>query len=249
MNAPESASNSARSPDIFATTRWTAVLRASDAQTAHARAALAELCQTYWFPLYAYVRRCGCAAPDAEDVTQGFFAQLLRLNSLAGVSPEKGKFRAFLLASINHYSANERERAKAGRRDVRRTISLDAQEAETHYAREAADRFSPERLFERQWALTLLETVVTRLHREYEAAGRGDLFMELRFAITLDREAVPYAELAAKLQMGESALRVAVHRLRQRYRQTLREEIAQTVNGEAEVAAEMKDLWRILASA
>lgn len=246
MTPPKSTSHG--SHDIFATTRWTAVLRAGDVQTAHARAALAELCQTYWFPLYAYVRRRGRSPHDAEDVTQGFFAQLLRLNSLAGVSPDKGKFRAFLLASINHYLANERERASANRRDMRRTVPLDVQEAEAQYAREPADRFSPERMFDRQWALTLLDTVVDRLHREYAATGKGDLFLDLRFTITLDRESVPYTELAGRLQMGESALRVAIHRLRQRYRQVLREEIAQTVNGEAEVAAEMKDLWRILSA-
>lgn len=236
------------SPDIFATTRWTAVLRAGDNQTVHARAALSELCQTYWFPLYAYVRRRGHSPPDAEDLTQGFFARLLRLNSLAEVSPARGKFRAFLLASINHYLANERERAQAGKRDQRRTISLDAEEAEHHYTRELTDPFSPERLFDRQWALTLLDAVVQRLKQEYEAAGRGALFLELRFAITLDKAATPYAELAARLGMSEAALRVAVHRLRARYREVLREEIAQTVNGEAEVSAELRDLWRILSS-
>jgi RNA polymerase sigma factor (sigma-70 family) len=235
-------------PDQFLTTRWTAVLTAGRADTTRSRAALAELCQAYWYPLYAYVRRRGRDPHDAEDLTQGFFERLLRLNSLAGVSPENGKFRAFLLASMNHYLADEWSRASAQKRDVQRTISLDAQMAEDRYRNEPVDRLSPERLFDRQWALTMLETVVQRLFQEYKAAGKGPLFMELRFAITGEKSAVPYAELAVRLGLSEEAVRVTVHRLRQRYRQALRAEIAQTVADESEVAVELAYLRSVLSS-
>jgi RNA polymerase sigma factor (sigma-70 family) len=234
--------------EFFATTRWTAVQTAGRSDTTRARQALGELCQAYWYPLYAYVRRRGHAPQDAEDLTQGFFERLLALNSIADVSREKGKFRAFLLAAMNNYMAVQRERASAQKRDVNRTISLDAEAAEDRYRHEPVDERSPEVLFERQWAMTLLETVVQRLREEYEATGRGTLFMELRFTIALDRTAMPYGEIAGRLALSEEAVRVAVHRLRKRYRQALREEIAQTVSSEAEIAGELEYLRRVLSS-
>lgn len=233
--------------DVFATTRWTAVLQAGRHDTTHARQALAELCQTYWWPLYAYVRRSGHSAADAEDLTQGYFARLLKLDSLAAVHREKGRFRSFLLAGLNHFLADEWDRASAQKRDLRRTVPLDADSAETRYRREPADTATPERLFERQWALTLLETVVQRLHREHAAAGKGPLFLALRFAITGDRHTLPYADLAARLGLSDAAVRVAVHRLRQRYRQLLREEIAHTVADAADIEEELRHLRRIVA--
>jgi RNA polymerase sigma-70 factor (ECF subfamily) len=235
-------------PDIFVTTRWTAVLTAGCSDTARARQALAELCQAYWFPLYAYARRRGHGPHDAEDLTQGFFARLLKMQSLAGVSREKGKFRAFLLASMNHYLADEWDRACAQKRDIHRTISLDAEAAENRYRAEPVEHLTPERLFDRQWALTLLEAVVQRLHREYEESGRGALFLELRFAITGEKSDVPYADLAARLGLTGEAVRVAVHRLRQRFRKLLWEEIGQTVADESEIADEMRNLRQILSS-
>ena len=234
-------------PEYFATTHWTVVLTAGRQDTGRAREALAQLCRTYWFPLYAYARRRGHSPADAEDLTQGFFARLLELNSLADVRREKGKFRAFLLAAMNHYLADEWDRASAQKRDAQRTISLDAQSAETRYGHEPADTVTPERLFERQWALTLLETVLQRLQREYAAAGKEALFCELRFAIVGDKAAVPYATLAERLTVTDEAVRVAVHRLRQRYRRLLREEIAHTVGDEAEIEAELRALRRVLA--
>ena len=231
---------------IFVTTRWTQVLHAAQSDTTSAHAALEQLCQAYWYPLYAYVRRRGYAPPDAEDLTQGFFARILKLNSLAQVGREKGKFRTFLLASMNHYLADEWDRASAQKRSAPRTISLDAAMAEGRYANEPADRLTPDRVFERRWALTLLENVVQRLCGEYKAAGQGALFMETRFAITGDKNAVPYGEIAVRLGMTEEALRVAVHRLRQRYRRALHEEIAQTVADESEVAEELNCLRQIL---
>ncbi len=233
---------------FFLTTRWSVVLQAARSDTTRARAALDDLCQAYWYPLYAYVRRRGYDPQDAEDLTQGFFARILKLNSLARVGREKGKFRAFLLASMNHFLADERDRASALKRAAGRTISLDAELAENRYRSEPADKMTPEHLFERKWAMELLENVVRRLCREYEAEGRREFFMEVRFAITGDRNAAPYAELAPRLGMTEEALRVAVHRLRRRYRQALHEEIAQTVRDESEVADELNYLRRILSS-
>lgn len=226
------------------------MLAAGDKDAPRAREALASLCQTYWYPLYAYVRRRGYSQADAEDLTQGFFARLLELHSLADVRRDKGKFRSFLLAAMNHYLADEWDKASAAKRDVRRTISLDANAAETRYGQELADRSTretPERLFERQWALALLEAVVQQLRAEYAGAGKGELFMALRFAISGDREAVPYGELAERLGIGESAVRVAVHRLRRRYRRVLREQIVQTVGSAAEVEEELRALMTALA--
>lgn len=234
--------------DFFATTRWTVVLRAGHPDDAHARVALAELCQTYWYPLYAYARRQGCDPPDAEDATQGFFAKLLKLNSLEGMERDKGRFRAFLLASMKHHLADLRDYASAQKRDRSRTISLDAQAAESRYRFEPVDTVTPEQLFERRWALTLLETVMQRLREDYEGSGRTALFEALRFAITGDKNAVPYTELAADLEMTAEAVSVAVHRLRRRYREVLREEIAHTVADESEIADELNSLRRILSA-
>jgi RNA polymerase sigma factor (sigma-70 family) len=234
--------------DIFVTTRWTMVLRAARSDTTRAVAALEDLCQAYWYPLYAYARHRGYSPHDAEDLTQGFFARILKLNSLAQVGREKGKFRAFLLASMNHFLADEWDRASAQKRAAQRTISLDAEMAEHRYRSEPADKLTPERVFERRWAMTLLENVVQRLRSEYAASGQDALFMETRFAITGDKNVVPYTALASRLGMTEEALRVAVHRLRQRYRRALREEIAQTVTDASEVTEELNYLRRILSA-
>jgi RNA polymerase sigma factor (sigma-70 family) len=233
--------------DIFATTRWTIVLHAKNADdTTQAHSALAELCQTYWYPLYAYIRHRGHKPHDAEDLTQGFFEKFLRLHSLNSVSPDKGKFRAFLLASLKHFLADQRDRANAHKRDTRRTFSLDAQVAESKYALEPAHTLTPERLYERRWALTLLDTVLQRLAHEYQSSGRGQLFKELRFSIAGEKNAVPYHDLAARLDMSEEALRVAVFRLRKKFRQTLREEIAHTVTSSEEIEEELQSLRQIL---
>lgn len=224
------------------TTHWTAVVAAGRGDTG-AVAALETLCRTYWYPLYAYLRRRGDSPADAEDLTQGFFERLLRLNSLTDVKKDRGKFRSFLLASLNHYIADEWDRASAAKRDLRKTIPLDAQAAETRYRQEPANRESAERVYERQWALALLEVVVQTLSAEYDAAGKSELFRSLRFTIAGDRQSVAYAELAKSLKMSEPAIRVAVHRLRRRYRETLRQQIAQTVAGPDEVEAELRSLF------
>lgn len=236
------------SRESFATTRWTLVLAAGNAHgaTADTRAALEELCRIYWYPLYAFVRRRGYGTHDAEDIVQGFLARLIRLNSLSATDREKGTFRAFLLAGVNHYMADEWARNSAAKRDVRKTVSLDALEAESRYALEPTDHLTPERVFERQWALSLLENVVRRLRDEYESADKGDLFAGLSFALTGDRSDVPYATLASRLNLSEGALRVAVHRIRQRYRQLLREEIAHTLAEGEDIDSELADLRRVL---
>jgi RNA polymerase sigma-70 factor (ECF subfamily) len=232
--------------DYFATTLWTVVIEAAHCDNTRAREALAQLCQTYWFPLYAYVRRRGYSPEDAEDLTQGFFARLLELNSLAAVRREKGKFRSFLLASLNHYLSDEWDRARAQKRGHGRVVSLDGAEAETRLSHEPATHDTPERLFEKQWAVTLLESVVRRLQAEHDDAGKGELFLALRFAIVGDKSDVPYSQLAAQTGLTEEALRVTVHRLRRRYRELLRDEIARTVATPGEVEEELRHLFKVL---
>jgi RNA polymerase sigma factor (sigma-70 family) len=237
-----------RPRDFFATTHWSVVLTAGQADTPRARKALADLCQTYWYPLYAYVRRRGHSVQDAEDMTQGFFARLLKQDFLSGLSQEKGRFRAFLLASMNHYMADAWARASAQKRAVQKTISLDAETAEHRYQTSMVEKESPDLLFERQWAMTLLETVVQRLAGEYESNDRGRLFAQIQFAILGERSEVPYTELAAKLGVSHESVRVSVHRLRQRYRQILREEIAHTVSDEKDITEELNYLRKVLTS-
>jgi RNA polymerase sigma factor (sigma-70 family) len=223
------------------------VLHAGGSDPVSTRDALAQLCQSYWYPLYAYARRRGNAAADAEDLTQGFFARLLELNSLADVRREKGKFRSFLLASFNHYLSDAWDRARAQKRGHGRIISLDASLAEERFAREPADALTPEKLFERKWAMTLLESVVLKLQGEYESADKGALFTALKFGIAGEQREVSYAELSSQLGLSAPALRVTIHRLRRRYRQLLRDEIARTVASEAEVDGEIRHLFAALA--
>lgn len=234
--------------DIFATTRWSMVMHAGgQAGTEQSTKALTELCQAYWYPLYVYIRSRGNDPHDAEDLTQGFFEKLLRLESLAAVSPEKGKFRAFLLAALKNFLADEWHKAIAQKRDKRRTFSLDAEAAEARFANEPVDNFTPEHLFDRQWAMTLLETVMRRLAEDYEEAGKGKQFDVLRFSIAGEKNAVSYHGLASELDMSEEAVRVAVFRLRKAYRRTLENEIAHTVADPNEVKEELQALRQILA--
>lgn len=231
----------------FATTHWTTVLAAGKGDAPDARAALERLCATYWYPLYAYVRRRGYAPADAEDLVQGFFERLLRLESLGQVKQERGRFRSFLLASLNHFVADQWDRDSAAKRDGRRVVSLDAREAETWYQLEVADQQTPEKLYMRRWAIALLQSVLERLAGEYEAGGKKQLFMQLRFALSAEKQKVPYAQLASELGITEPAVRVAVHRLRRRYREVLRSAIAQTVDRPEEVEEELTCLLQALA--
>ena len=232
---------------FFASTRWTVVLTAGRSDTARAQTALAELCQTYWYPLYAYVRHHGHSPHDAQDLTQAFFARLLEKQILALADRERGRFRTFLLTALKNFIHTEWEKARAEKRGGGRVVSLDADDAETRFAREPVDSRTPEKLFEQNWALALLDAVYARLQREYEQAGKGELFRALKFCLTGARSAVPYAELAARLGLTEGAVKTLVHRLRQRYRELLREEVAHSVASREEVEEELNSLFRALA--
>ncbi|MBE3096781.1 MAG: sigma-70 family RNA polymerase sigma factor [Planctomycetes bacterium] len=237
----ESGPGGARS---FATTRWSLVLAAAHDSRPDAQAALATLCETYWYPLYAYVRRCGYESHDAEDLTQEFFARLLDKDGLASVDRGKGKFRSFLLASLRHFLANERDWARARKRGGGRTVlSFDRGEAETRYRLEPSHELTPEKDFDRQWALTLLGQVLDSLEAEHAASGTERLFEGLKGFLTQAEGLHPYAEVACRLGMTEGAVKVAVHRLRRRYRRLLREQIAQTVAGPKEVDEEIRHLF------
>jgi RNA polymerase sigma-70 factor (ECF subfamily) len=240
---PSTPASTARG-DVFATTHWTAVLAAGRGSTPQADVALEELCRTYWFPLYAYVRRRGHAREDAQDLTQAFFASFLEKNYLAGLSGERGKFRAFLLASLNHFLANEWDRARRQKRGGGLApLSLDWQDADTRYQIDPADSLSPDKLYDRVWAVTLLERVLARLRAENSTDGKAAAFDKLKPFLTSGSGAIPYAEAAATLNLSEAAARVAVHRLRRRYRELLREEISQTLSDPAQVAEEMRALF------
>jgi RNA polymerase sigma-70 factor (ECF subfamily) len=232
-------------PRGFATTRWSLVLAAQQKAAPEARDALADLCRLYWYPLYAYVRRRGHDANEAEDLTQAFFARLLEKDGLAAVTPTRGRFRSFLLTACQNFLANERERANALKRGGGRVVSLDLADADGRYRREQAHSETPERLFERRWALALLGRVLQRLREEHEAAGKERLFDAIKAQLTGD-EAAPYAELGQGLEMTEGAVKTAVHRLRKRYGELLREEIGETVAAEAEIDDEIRALIRAL---
>ena len=232
---------------VFVTTRWSVVLTAGRSETTHAQAALEQLCQTYWYPLYAYVRRRGSSPEDAEDLTQAFFVRLLERHAVAGVAPEKGRFRSFLLASMNHFLSDEWDKARAQKRGGGKVISLDLQSAETQLGVIPVENFTPEKAFAHRWAITLLEQVYQRLRVEYHTQGKGALFDALRVTLAGDSNAAPYARLAGELGQNEGAVKVAVHRLRQRYRALLRDTIADTVSTPDEVEDELHFLFRTLA--
>jgi len=231
----------------FVTTHWSIVLAAADGEDPAAREALANFCQTYWYPLYAYARRRGYPPAESQDLTQEFFARLLERGTLAGISREGGKFRSFLLTLFNHFLVDEWKRAKALKRGCCRIVSLDATTAETRFRHEPVETETAETIFERNWALALLQQVYEKLKRQYEAAGQGTIFEELKFCLMGERSTLPYAELSATLNVSEAALKVAVHRLRQRYRELLRAEVANTVSTPAEIDEELRELFRILA--
>ena len=235
--------------ELFATTHWSAVLNAGRGDSTVARGALARLCQTYWRPVYAYVRRRGYQPADAEDLTQAFFARILERNDIATVSPDRGRFRSFLLASVNHFLSDEWDKARAKKRGRDRVISLDSSIAESLYEQGEADPLAPELLFDRRWAITVLEEVHGRLRQEYARAGKSALFEAVRFSLMGERGEASYAELGRRLRMSEGAVKVAVHRLRQRYRVLLRECIAESVSSPDEVEEELRYLMRALASA
>lgn len=234
--------------DIFATTHWTVVLSAGRRATPEADRALEELCRIYWYPLYAYVRRQGHSKEDAEDLTQGFFARFLERNYLEGLSSKKGRFRAFLLAALKHFLANEYDRATSQKRGGGLApLSLDWQDADARYHVEPADQLSPDKLYDRAWAMTLLELVIARLRDECAAQSKARVFEQLRPFLMVGQSDIPYAQAAASLGWNEGAARVAVHRLRKRYRELLRAEIAQTLSEPASIEDELGVLFQAFA--
>lgn len=244
LTSEHSTSASSAPGDIFATTHWTVVLAAGKRHAPQSDRALEELCRSYWFPLYAYVRHRGHNKQDAEDLVQEFFARFLAKNYLANLASEKGKFRAFLLASLKHFLANEWDKAQAQKRGGGVTpLSLDWQTADTKFQVAATNDPSPDKAFDREWALALLAKVIERLQTECEADGKTKLFEQLKIFLTTGKGALSHTDAAKNLGMDETVVRVAVHRLRKRYRLLLREEISQTLADAADVDEEMRALF------
>jgi RNA polymerase sigma-70 factor (ECF subfamily) len=229
----------------FATTRWTTVNAAGHISSARAATALAELCEIYWPPLYGYLRGRGYRPEEAQDLTQGFFARLLETRAIRAADPARGRFRAFLLTALKRYVINEYERTTSTRRGGRTVhFSLDFDEAERAYHIDRRDDDTPERVFDRKWAAIALDRALVRLREEYEAAGKGDMAQLLLPYLTYTGDLPSYRDVAAQLQLTEGAVKVAVHRLRQRYGSILRLEIAETVADTKEVESEMRELLR-----
>jgi DNA-directed RNA polymerase specialized sigma24 family protein len=243
--------NESPGPAGFPTTRWSRVARAGDPACADARTALAELCEVYWYPIYALVRRLGHDESDALDLTQEYFARLLEKPVLAAADRARGRFRAFLLADCGFFLNGCRDRAGARKRGGgRRLLSIDARDAEGRYVVEPADDLTPDRLFDRAWGLTLLARAVDRLAADYAAAGRDRLFDRLHGEIDGASRTLSYAAIAGELGMTEAAVQKAAHRLRQRYREALRDEIAATLDDPTDdaVESEIRDLFDAFAT-
>jgi RNA polymerase sigma factor (sigma-70 family) len=247
VSAENPTPNTGAAHGIFATTHWTAVLAAGRGSSPQADVALEELCRSYWYPLYAFVRRQGHSREDAEDLTQGFFARLLEKNYLEGVSSDRGKFRSFLLMAFKRFVANEWDHANRQKRGGgAMPLSLDWQDADQRYQIIPVDALSPDKLYDRAWAVTVLEQVITRLRDESAAEGRTRQYEQLKAFLMVGKSDIPYAQAAAALELTEGAVRVAVHRLRQRYRELLRKEIAQTLSDPAQINEEMQALFSAL---
>jgi RNA polymerase sigma-70 factor (ECF subfamily) len=232
---------------LFLTTHWSVVLAAKDKASPGCFEALEILCRTYWYPLYAYARRKGHAAHDAQDLTQEFFARLLARNYLSVADRRKGKFRSFLLGAFEHFLAREWRRTHAEKRGGgQAAFSLDEIDAEKRYLMEPTVELPAERLFDRRWATTLLEAAMSALRKEYQSRDQAELFARLQGALTGDGEVHLYADIGHALQMNEGAVKVAVHRLRKRYGELIRAQIAQTVATPAQVDEELKYLFAVL---
>jgi RNA polymerase sigma factor (sigma-70 family) len=231
----------------FATTHWSVVAAAGCEDLPQRSEALEQLCRTYWYPLYSYVRRRGFGPEDAQDLTQEFFAKLLRKNYPAQADRAKGKFRSFLLLTLNHFLADEFDRTTTKKRGGGQVfIPLDAETAEGRYLREPADHLSPEKLFERRWAQSILENALKRLRQEYGSGTQPEAYAVLKGFEPGEQLSLSYAEAAARLGISESALKSKIHRLRQRHRELVREEISKTVSTSAEIDEELRHLLVVL---
>lgn len=231
----------------FTTTHWSVVLASAQRDSPHAAAALEQLCRTYWYPLYVFVRRQGHHPPDAEDLLQSFFARFLEKNYLHDVDRSKGRFRSFLLAALKHFLAGEWAKAHACKRGGQmQFLPLDRGAAESRYWEEPVSELTPELLYEQRWACVLLERVMQRLEQDAVEAGKGQFFAALKPFLAGESPSVSYAELAAKFGVSEAALKMKTQRLRHRYQRLLREEIAHTVASPEEVEDEIRHLFRVL---
>lgn len=240
------APSAARQP-LFATTHWSVVLAAGNQESPEAAAALEKLCRTYWYPLYVFVRRRGHSPEDAQDLTQQFFALFLRKEYFRLADRAKGRFRTFLLNALEHFLINEWKRSQRAKRGGGITpLSLDVEQAEHRYANEPATTLTPERAYEQQWAATLLERVLSTLRQEYAVTGNSRLFMELAELLWGKNGSTTFSEIGARLGITEGAARGAMHRLRTRYREQLRCEVAQTVNEPGEVDEELRYLLAVV---
>jgi DNA-directed RNA polymerase specialized sigma24 family protein len=236
-------------PERFVTTRWSVVLAAARTPSPESAAALESLCRAYWYPLYAYVRRCGQSPHDAQDLTQEFFRLLLEKRWLEDADREKGRLRTFLITALKHFMAKEWRHAQAQRRGGGGAqVPMDTQFAESRYAADPAGQLGADAVFDREWALTLLNLTLERLAAEFAAAGKAAEFAALKTCLTAAHGAIDYAGMAAQLGTSEGAARVAVHRLRKRFREIYREQISQTLPDGADLDAELRYLATALVS-
>lgn len=247
--ANSTAENAHAGREWFSTTHWSTILAAGNLDSVRSANALEKLCRTYWYPLYAYVRRRGFGQHEAEDLTQEFFARFLAGDYVAKAAPAKGRFRFYLLGALNHFLSDAWDYARRQKRGGnQQTISIDVRTGDGRFQLEPYHDSSPDRLYERRWALTLLDQVLTQLGHEYETGGKAALFQTLKPFLTGDEESASYAQIAQELGMREGALRVAVHRLRQRYGELFRLEVARTVSCPEEVGEEMRHLLAVLSA-
>jgi DNA-directed RNA polymerase specialized sigma24 family protein len=231
----------------FTNTHWSVVLQAQRSASAETNEALERLCRRYWYPLYAFVRRSGYSATDAEDLTQEFFSRFLGKNYLASVHRDKGKFRSFLLASLRHFLANEWDRAKSEKRGGRQTfVSLEGEAIEERYTQDAGARSTPEALFEHEWALTILDKALHSLKKQYTDRGKGEQFEALKCFLSGQANEGAYDLPAVRLNTTPGAIAVAVHRLRQQYGEAVRAEVAHTVSSPSQVEEEMHHVLLLL---
>lgn len=225
------------------TTRWSLVLAAGRGSDTGSKRALATLCELYWYPVYAFVRRQGNSPDDAGDLTQAFFVRVLEKAYFRQASPDGGRFRSFLLACLRHFLSNERDRARTIKRGgPHPPLSLDMETAEGRYLIEPRDELTPEKIFDRRWALTLLDRALTRLRNEHVAGRKQDVFEALKGYLTGASEGIPYTDVASALGTSEGATKVAVHRLRRRFRDLLIEEVAETVLDRRDIDDEIRHL-------
>ena len=233
----------------FATTHWSVVSAAGKPESTKYLQALESLCRTYWFPLYAYLRRQGYDCHQAEDYTQAFFAHLLEKRGLRLADPRQGKFRSFLLAALKNFVANELDKIRAQKRGGgEKIISLDVKDAEQQYGLEPIHQLTPEKIFERSWAMTVLTRTMAALQAEFVSKNKQKLFENLKVYLTIKKSSISYQDAATQLNMSEAAVKVAVHRLRKRYRELLRNEIASTVTNEEQIAEEIRELFAALSA-